>query len=157
MSENLNTIQSLFLHTCIQFKWYVAQNAEYALSKSHHNYNQYSLSRGIYIYLVYIFNIFLILHHRSRIPPSVVNSWNYPCLVYCFTNSKSFKWLHFSAGKTTTSDVVNNRSLHASYNWMAPEIMAGLPPCENSDLYSIASVMWELINGIYLITSVYSS
>ncbi|XP_013393057.1 uncharacterized protein LOC106160837 [Lingula anatina] len=46
------------------------------------------------------------------------------------------------------SHVVENIYPNAVYNWMAPELMKGEPPSEQSDMYSFCAVMWEVFMGI---------
>ena len=45
------------------------------------------------------------------------------------------------------SEVVDNKYPNAVFNWLAPEVMAGQPVTEKSDLYSLCAVMWEILNG----------
>lgn len=50
-------------------------------------------------------------------------------------------------GSAPRSEVTNNCYINAAYNWMSPELMAGEQPSELSDVYSLCSVMWEIIHG----------
>ena len=42
---------------------------------------------------------------------------------------------------------VLNKYTDFIYNWLAPEIISGEAPVEQSDVYSLCAVIWEVLNG----------
>lgn len=55
----------------------------------------------------------------------------------------------FCRGSKAYISVLENKYLNATYNWLAPEILAGQQPNEKSDLYGLCAVLWECVNGLY--------
>ena len=45
------------------------------------------------------------------------------------------------------SRVLDNKHQIAAYNWLAPEVLAGLRPTVKSDIYSFCAVVWEMLYG----------
>ena len=68
-----------------------------------------------------------------------LNNQQFPC-VYLFK-------YRVEDDSVVHAKLLENRYPHSVYNWIAPEILAGYPPTESSDLYSLVSIIWEIQNG----------
>ena len=47
------------------------------------------------------------------------------------------------------SRVIKERYLKSGYQWMAREILLGEPPNQQTDIYSLCVVIWEMLHGNY--------
>ena len=50
-------------------------------------------------------------------------------------------------GTIPRNKVTHNRYINAAFNWSAPEVITGCQPTKKSDIYSICTVLWELLHG----------